>query len=87
MSELDNRSTGGIKLLPCPFCGCKDVSFFRYRTDRGYEYQIECHECFNGTCQCESKELAVKRWNTRKPVDTANRVSTSCHDMSYHTRN
>lgn len=56
------------KLLPCPFCGSDKVDFW----DTGnvlHPYQIVCLGCFNGTDECISEEVAIRRWNTRKPIE------------------
>ena len=72
MAELDNGSNSKTKLLPCPFCGSEDILMWETRIDTHvYKYQIECHECNISTCKCANEKIAVERWNTRKPVDTA----------------
>ena len=72
MAELDNGSNSKTKLLPCPFCGSKDILMRKVSViSQLYGWQIECNECFNGTVRCASEKIAVERWNTRKPVDTA----------------
>lgn len=56
-----------IKLKPCPFCGYKNIQFWETDNDT-YRFQIVCMQCFNGTDKCISKEIAIERWNTRKPM-------------------
>lgn len=49
-----------IELKPCPFCGSKNVSI------NGLSISwIECNECEMETKQYETREEAIKSWNTR----------------------
>ena len=57
-----------IKLLPCPFCGNDNIDFWDTENE-DFPYQIVCLGCFNGTDECVTKEVAIKRWNTRKPTE------------------
>lgn len=56
-------------LLPCPFCGNKDHMFTIF-DDKNVMYQIECEPAdeshYIEICSWESKEDAIKTWNTRK---------------------
>ena len=56
-----------IKLKPCPFCGCKNIQFWEADNDT-HRFQIVCMQCFNGTDECISEEVAIEKWNTRKPM-------------------
>ena len=51
------------KLLPCPFCGGKAV--IKYHNPL---VQVFCKSCGCGTGATFEK-LAIKAWNTRKPID------------------
>ena len=55
------------KLKPCPFCGCKNIQFWETDNDT-HRFQIVCMQCFNGTDECISEEVAIEKWNTRKPM-------------------
>lgn len=56
-----------IKLKSCPFCGGDNVDF--WETDsKEHPYQIICFSCCNGTDKCRTEEIAITRWNTRKPM-------------------
>ena len=57
-----------IKLKPCPFCGCKNIQFWETDNDT-HRFQIVCIQCFNGTDECISAEVAIKKWNCRTPMD------------------
>ena len=56
------------ELLPCPFCGCKDVQFWEADNEMN-RFQIVCMQCFNGTDICVSEKVTIEKWNTRKPID------------------
>lgn len=60
-----------IKLLPCPFCGgeasvLSDCSYSR--TDGETMYYVRCQYCASESSWEYSEEEAIKRWNTRKPM-------------------
>jgi hypothetical protein len=71
-----------IKLLPCPFCGgeAEIVSscFF------GWDKQIICKKCgastryLCGVTPSQAIKNAVKKWNTRKPME---RIISKVVDM------
>ena len=54
-------------LKPCPFCGGR-ADWWETESDT-HRFQIVCVECFCGTDECVSEEVALKRWNTRKPME------------------
>ena len=70
MSEIIEgfEPSNKIKLLPCPFCGSNRVDFW-IDGEEGNIYQIVCLGCFNGTDECATREVAIKKWNTRKPME------------------
>ena len=55
------------KLKPCPFCGCKNIQFWETDNDT-HRFQIVCMQCFNGTDECISEEVAMEQWNRRTPM-------------------
>jgi Lar family restriction alleviation protein len=57
------RSSPGIELLPCPFCGETDVGFGR----TGQKWQtVACNECgAEGPCTEIDRDLIVQKWNAR----------------------
>ena len=61
-----------IKLLPCPFCG-GEAELVRQHS--GVSDKIYIVSCKNEECEaslghfCESKEMAITEWNTRKPME------------------
>lgn len=57
-----------IKLKPCPFCSCKNIQFWETDNDT-HRFQIVCMQCFNGTDECISEEVAIEKWNRRTPMD------------------
>ena len=61
-----------IKLLPCPFCG--EEAELNRTIFKGREmYSVSCKHKFDCTIGTtflrESKEEAIKLWNTRKPME------------------
>lgn len=61
-NELKKESP---KLLPCPFCGGEA----RIQHYRNGDCAIECIECYGKTHRSVTEDLAIRRWNTRKPID------------------
>ena len=59
------------KLLPCPFCG-SDRLYIAERKYFGRKFAsvncIECHISQTGD-GFETREEAIKHWNTRKPME------------------
>lgn len=61
-----------VKLLPCPFCG---VEAGMVRQHSGVSDKIYIVSCKNEECEaslghfCESKDMAITEWNTRKPME------------------
>ena len=55
------------KLKPCPFCGCSNIQFWETDNDT-HRFQIVCMQCFNGTDECISEEVAIEKWNCRRPM-------------------
>ncbi|WP_081704220.1 Lar family restriction alleviation protein [Photorhabdus temperata] len=66
-----------IELLPCPFCGSKDVGVFRqYEDDCPYRSSIvRCFNCDAQTAQFinddirSQNKMAIRAWNRRKNND------------------
>lgn len=59
-----------IKLLPCPFCGGEAI----LETDKiGNEqklYYVSCKDdCITQYGYSSTKEYAIEKWNTRKPIE------------------
>ena len=57
MSEIKQR------LLPCPFCGGEAEFPIR---DGSW---LWCKECGAETSYCYTREEAIEKWNTRKPME------------------
>jgi Lar family restriction alleviation protein len=53
-----------IKLLKCPFCGCKDISFLSSDDVIGYFYAY-CHSCHASTGNYKTKKKVIEAWNRR----------------------
>lgn len=49
------------KLKPCPFCSSTNIVI-------GY-FQVWCNDCGCTTEENSTKEEAIDKWNTRKPMD------------------
>jgi len=56
-------NTINTKLLPCPFCGCKDT-IINANTFEGF-FSVQCTECDVMTAFCKAEEIAIRIWNTR----------------------
>ena len=54
-------------LKPCPFCGGR-ADWWETESDT-HRFQIVCVECCCGTDECVTEEVALKRWNARKPME------------------
>ncbi len=56
-----------MKLKPCPFCGIEDAEIY---ADGDWDYYIvECCNCDSVGPGGNTKEEAIKSWNTR-PFET-----------------
>ncbi len=60
MGGVENMPTEELK--PCPFCGEKENLIIHMGT--GWQYFVICKKC-NADRFAESKENAIKAWNTR----------------------
>ena len=60
-----------IKLKSCPFCGSEKILYISEKDYFGIKnVSISCLEChISQTGDCETKEEAIEKWNTRKPMD------------------
>ena len=63
-----------MPLKPCPFCGSGDVRYGteKYKTISGRtcdKHQIFCGKCLSCCDSIDSKDAAVKIWNTRATTD------------------
>jgi len=56
------------KLLPCPFCGGEAIKVAFTWACIADESTIECTICGTRTTVLKTEE-AIKRWNTRKPME------------------
>ena len=64
-----------IKLLPCPFCG-GEAKIESISNSIGdillVGYKVKCTQCYASTLPNNytgDKQEAIKRWNTRKPME------------------
>ncbi len=48
-------------LRSCPFCGSEKLTVW----DENTIYHVECMTCFCQGAACDSKDIAIERWNTR----------------------
>ena len=56
------------KLLPCPFCG-GEAEMIKRKSNFPYIHGVWCIGCKCRTSFEKSEEIAIEKWNTRKPVD------------------
>lgn len=54
------------ELLPCPFCGGNVLSKYLDGNNPGNDYWIHCDRCGGSCGMQDSKEEAIKAWNTRR---------------------
>ena len=61
------------ELLPCPFCGCKQMKIIEsdgvVRMPEPEYRQVICCQCGALSDLCETEEEAIKAWNTRTPSE------------------
>lgn len=54
------------KLKPCPFCGCRNVTFIKLgSSSEGYAHMGVCDDCQAEGPAGERQETAVELWNAR----------------------
>lgn len=58
---------GEFKIKRCPFCGGKSEVY----KNRVWRYNVHCTVCGMGqnALSYETEEIAIEKWNTRKPID------------------
>lgn len=54
-----------IHVLPCPFCGCKNIACIIIEDVKGY--QAVCNECSAQGPFMHTRALAREWWNERYP--------------------
>jgi len=55
------------ELLPCPFCGDREYVISAEEGSRHNWYRVCCDNCTAKGEMADSKQQAVKLWNTRTP--------------------
>jgi len=68
----DNPDDTPNELLPCPFCGSKDIQLWDDVDKLGVEptiHYLECQDCPSTSMSFLNYEKMIKHWNTR----------TQCH--------
>lgn len=67
------------KVLPCPFCGNKDiVTDHMTQTYPAKLYDVYCARCGCGTMSFNEKEHAIRNWNRRIPM---NKITNSIREI------
>lgn len=61
--EAAKRLTDAGVLLPCPFCGSKNI-----RTSNWGMWRCWCSDCLGKSDDFLSERKAIKHWNTRAPI-------------------
>lgn len=56
------------KLLNCPFCG-GEAELIKRKSNFPYIHGVWCIGCKCRTSFEKSEEIAIEKWNNRKPVD------------------
>lgn len=62
---MTNKPMLSVELLPCPFCGGKDLRQYSYNPGMDVYYRVQCY-CL-GSAQGRTPEEAVEEWNKRYP--------------------
>lgn len=59
------------RLKPCPFCGGDNVGIWENRApaSKDFRYSANCYDCHISLGFEKTKEEAIEKWNTRKPMD------------------
>jgi Lar family restriction alleviation protein len=65
------------RLLPCPFCGCKDIK----TEDTLTGWEVLCSGCLIAIGSFANKATAIIRWNTRAGIP-----KLDFPDVAKHTR-
>ena len=56
------------RLLKCPFCG-GEAELIKRKSNFPYIHGVWCIGCKCRTSFEKSEEIAIEKWNNRKPVD------------------
>lgn len=54
-----------VKLKPCPFCGCRDVSVNKYIEHEGELWVVECDNCCVQGPDAWNRVDCINAWNKR----------------------
>lgn len=59
------------KIKSCPFCGGDNVGIWENRApaSKDFRYYANCYDCHISLGFEKTKEEAIEKWNTRKPMD------------------
>lgn len=63
--------TSDKRLLNCPFCGGNKVGLWHNKSISPLilgTHNVQCYDCHFGLAPSKTKEEAIKKWNTRKPM-------------------
>lgn len=62
---MTNKPMLSVELLPCPFCGGKNLRQYSYNPGMDVYYRVQCY-CL-GSAQGRTPDEAVEEWNKRYP--------------------
>ena len=64
-----------MNVKPCPFCGkaTQTVTYGERRPPPGilmwqFQWYVSCPQCHTEGPPCETRDMAIKKWNTREAV-------------------
>lgn len=63
--------TSDKRLLNCPFCGGNKVGLWHNKSISPLilgTHNVQCYDCHFGLAPSKTKEEAIEKWNTRKPM-------------------
>ena len=70
--KTGDKQTISKQLAKCPFCGGKArmlKKLIERKDDVTIEFGVMCYQCGCINEGYRNRELAIKKWNTRKPIE------------------
>lgn len=68
---MQNKESKNVSLLSCPFCGGNKVGLWHNKSISPLilgTHNVQCYDCHFGLAPSKTKEEAIEKWNTRKPM-------------------
>ena len=76
MQEGYFKASGDLSLLPCPFCGSRDVYYEKYIREVGPRWRVVCLGCIASIDPgwAQSRSVVQGMWNTRAQILSAEKL-------------